>query len=144
MFLSWLEQYYDLFIDLSPRRYSPFQFAQFCDLAYHFNTTSNAIASDENGENALLFVFSLPSTIDGLRRLSVKMSVSDLERILLATRRKEEEEGGHVVLNVVKAQLQRVFSVDSDLCILEEIGSNTLVLTRDGRVKVITGEGHHP
>ena len=144
MFLSWLEQYYDLFIDLSPRRYSPFQFAQFCDLVYHFNTASNAIASDENGENALLFVFSLPSTIDGLRRLSVKMSVSDLERILLATRRKEEEESGHVVLDVVKAQLQRVFSVDSDLCILEEIGSNTLVLTRDGCVKVITGEGHHP
>lgn len=143
MFLSWLEQYYDVFIDLAPRRYSPFQFSQFCDLVYHFNTASNAMASDENGENALLLVFSLPNVIDGLRRLSVKMSISDLERILHATRRIEEENGGRVVLDVVKAHLQRVFSIDPDLCILEEIGSNTLVLTRDGRVKVISVRMNH-
>ena len=71
------------------------------------------------------------------------MSISDLERILHATRRIEEENGGRVVLDVIKAHLQRVFSIDPDLCILEEIGSNTLVLTRDGRVKVISVRMNH-
>ena len=182
VFLSWFEQYYDVFIDLSPRRFSPFRFNRFCDVAYKFNSGANALSGGDHSENALLFVFSLPSTIDGLRRISVKMSVADVERIRRAvsmseTESSDENESGRsdgnelggthanenrthanenrtntnesrtaedITLSIVKKHIKHVLSLDTDLCTLEEIGSNALVLTRDGRVKVRLPPSTHP
>ena len=182
MFLSWFEQYYDVFIDLSPRRFSPFRFNRFCDVAYKFNSGANALSGGDHSDNALLFVFSLPSTIDGLRRISVKMSVADVERIRRAVSMSETESsdenesersdgnelgGTHanenrthanenrtntnesrtaedITLSIVKKHIKHVLSLDTDLCTLEEIGSNALVLTRDGRVKVRLPPSTHP
>ena len=182
MFLSWFEQYYDVFIDLSPRRFSPFRFNRFCDVAYKFNSGANALSGGDHSDNALLFVFSLPSTIDGLRRISVKMSVADVERISRAvsmseTESSDENESGRsdgnelggthanenrthanesrtntnesrtaedITLSIVKKHIKHVLSLDTDLCTLEEIGSNALVLTRDGRVKVRLPPSTHP
>lgn len=182
VFLSWFEQYYDVFIDLSPRRFSPFRFNRFCDVAYKFNSGANALSGGDHSDNALLFVFSLPSTIDGLRRISVKMSVADVERIRRAvsmseTESSDENESGRsdgnelggthanenrthanenrtntnesrtaedITLSIVKKHIKHVLSLDTDLCTLEEIGSNALVLTRDGRVKVRLAPSTHP
>ena len=189
VFLSWFEQYYDVFIDLSPRRFSPFRFNRFCDVAYKFNSGANALSGGDHSDNALLFVFSLPSTIDGLRRISVKMSVADVERIRRAvsmseTESSDENESGRsdgnelggthanenrthanenrthanesrtntnesrtaedITLSIVKKHIKHVLSLDTDLCTLEEIGSNALVLTRDGRVKVRLPPSTHP
>lgn len=182
MFLSWFEQYYDVFIDLSPRRFSPFRFNRFCDVAYKFNSGANALSGGDHSDNALLFVFSLPSTIDGLRRISVKMSAADVERIRRAvsmseTESSDENESGRsdgnelggthanenrthanesrtntnesrtaedITLSIVKKHIKHVLSLDTDLCTLEEIGSNALVLTRDGRVKVRLAPSTHP
>lgn len=182
VFLSWFEQYYDVFIDLSPRRFSPFRFNRFCDVAFKFNSGANALSGGDHSENALLFVFSLPSTIDGLRRISVKMSVADVERIRRAvsmseTESSDENESGRsdgnelggthanenrthanesrtntnesrtaedITLSIVKKHIKHVLSLDTDLCTLEEIGSNALVLTRDGRVKVRLPPSTHP
>lgn len=182
VFLSWFEQYYDVFIDLSPRRFSPFRFNRFCDVAYKFNSGANALSGGDHSDNALLFVFSLPSTIDGLRRISVKMSVADVERIRRAvsmseTESSDENERGRsdgnelggthanenrthanesrtntnesrtaedITLSIVKKHIKHVLSLDTDLCTLEEIGSNALVLTRDGRVKVRLSPSTHP
>ena len=175
MFLSWFEQYYDVFIDLSPRR---FRFNRFCDVAYKFNSGANALSGGDHSDNALLFVFSLPSTIDGLRRISVKMSVADVERIRRAVTERSNESGGgrsdgnelggthanesrthanesrtntnesrtaeDITLSIVKKHIKHVLSLDTDLCTLEEIGSNALVLTRDGRVKVRLPPSTHP
>lgn len=170
VFLSWFEQYYDVFIDLSPRRFSPFRFNRFCDVAFKFNSGANALSGGDHSENALLFVFSLPSTIDGLRRISVKMSVADVERIRRAVTERSNESGGgrsdgnenrthanenrtntnesrtaeDITLSIVKKHIKHVLSLDTDLCTLEEIGSNALVLTRDGRVKVRLPPSTHP
>ena len=188
MFLSWFEQYYDVFIDLSPRRFSPFRFNRFCDVAYKFNSGANALSGGDHSDNALLFVFSLPSTIDGLRRISVKMSVADVERIRRAVSMSETESSDEnesersdgnenrthanenrthanenrthanesrtntnesrtaedITLSIVKKHIKHVLSLDTDLCTLEEIGSNALVLTRDGRVKVRLAPSTHP
>ena len=178
VFLSWFEQYYDVFIDLSPRRFSPFRFNRFCDVAYKFNSGANALSGGDHSDNALLFVFSLPSTIDGLRRISVKMSVADVERIRRAVTERSNESGGgrsdgnelggthanesrthanesrtntnesrtaeDITLSIVKKHIKHVLSLDTDLCTLEEIGSNALVLTRDGRVKVRLPPSTHP
>ena len=163
MFLSWFEQYYDVFIDLSPRRFSPFRFNRFCDVAFKFNSGANALSGGDHSENALLFVFSLPSAIDGLRRISVKMSVADVERIRRAVTERSNESGGgrsdgnenrthanesrtteDITLSIIKKHIKHVLSLDTDLCTLEEIGSNALVLTRDGRVKVRLPPSTHP
>lgn len=163
VFLNWFEQYYDVFIDLSARRFSPFRFNRFCDVAYTFNSGANALSGGDHSENALLFVFSLPSAIDGLRRISVKMSVADVERIRRAVSgrsdaseaerddQNEHERNEHrtaednaTTLSLVKKHIKHVLSLDTDLCTLEEIGSNALVLTRDGRVKVRLPCSTHP
>ena len=212
MFLSWFEQYYDVFIDVSPRRFSPFHFNRFCDVAYTLNSGANALSTGDNTENVLLFVFSLPSSIDGLRRISVKMSVADVERIWRAVggnsnatqmngnsitqenensnatqmngnsitqenensnatqmndnnsithengnsnatqedrnenttqENRNENTAKPTVLNLIKKHIKHVLSLDTDLCVLEEIGSNALVLTRDGRVKVTLVPSFH-
>ena len=60
------------------------------------------------------------------------------------TNTNESRTAEDITLSIVKKHIKHVLSLDTDLCTLEEIGSNALVLTRDGRVKVRLPPSTHP
>ena len=124
VFLEWFRQVYDVFIDMTTKRFSPFQLTNLCNAAYEM---SQNIVSDP--ESSVLLTFSLPSVIDGIRKLHVSIPIDDL--------RKMSEASPLSLVDIALTHLNSALTIDPDILTLEQFSLSNLIVTRNGRLKFV-------
>lgn len=115
---------YDVFIDTTTKRFSPFQLTNLCNAAYEM---SQSISPDP--DSSVLFTFSLPSVIDGIRKLHVSIPTDDLQKM--------SEASPLSVVDIVLTHLNSTLTIDPDILTLEQFSLRNLIVTRNGRLKFV-------
>jgi hypothetical protein len=123
-FINWFQQYYDAMVDTTKRKYSPYQMLYLCNKLY------DTIQPKEGNENEVLASFTLPSCIDAIRRIRVKIPVHDINGII------QNCVGEWKCSDVLLHHLSTVMSINQDICNLEEVEAESGIVTKDGRLKV--------
>lgn len=120
---------FDVFIDYSSRRFSPYLLSSFCDKMYPFLIPS--LENDAAKDTSIIISFRLPACIEGLNHITVTIPTTDVYRI-----QTNFPQHHYKCMEIVKKHLQSLLSIEPSICIVEEIGLPNIVITKDGRIKV--------
>ena len=120
---------FDIFINYSSHKLSPYQLTQFCNKAYQAIVPS--LEKEDTKESSVICTFRLPSYIDGLKHITITISTNDLYRV-----NSNFPVYHYECMDIIKKQLCTVLSIEPSICIVEEVSLPNVIITKDGRIKV--------